>query len=255
MKKYDKVIEEIHSQFDNATIRLSSEFDEILKRVSESNSDKVEALRILGFINSSPVTDHMKLMDDERKFKEYTDYAKEYSMKYTQKFICEWQVEEICKKYGLVIGEAYRFKGFIPEKNVCDMLKFKLKTEDVLYQYGLESSHNGIKYIKHKVLWDAEKHFSNITTYNHTGLQTISVVGTKVGLHNDHVEYFRRVGFSICAPLSEMDMTNATVTDGYKIQSTIKDPIVLQKVLGGYLVITAWGDEASDPNVINANNN
>jgi hypothetical protein len=33
------------------------------------------------------------------------------------------------------------------------------------------------------------------------------------------------------------------------------DPIVLQPVDGGYLVVTAWGDEASDPLVVNANRN
>ena len=33
------------------------------------------------------------------------------------------------------------------------------------------------------------------------------------------------------------------------------DPIVLAKVQGGYLVVTAWGDEASDPDVHNENLN
>lgn len=33
------------------------------------------------------------------------------------------------------------------------------------------------------------------------------------------------------------------------------DPIVLAKVQGGYLVVTAWGDEASDPDVTQPNRN
>lgn len=33
------------------------------------------------------------------------------------------------------------------------------------------------------------------------------------------------------------------------------DPIVLAKVQGGYLVVTAWGDEAEDPDVIQPNRN
>ncbi len=33
------------------------------------------------------------------------------------------------------------------------------------------------------------------------------------------------------------------------------DPIVLAKVQGGYLVVTAWGDEASDPDVVQPRRN
>ena len=37
---------------------------------------------------------------------------------------------------------------------------------------------------------------------------------------------------------------------GYKIQN-IPDPVVLQPVCGGYLIVCAWGDEASDEIVVN----
>ena len=38
-------------------------------------------------------------------------------------------------------------------------------------------------------------------------------------------------------------------------ENEIPDPVVLQEVRGGYLIITAWGDEASDPLIVNKNNN
>ncbi len=31
----------------------------------------------------------------------------------------------------------------------------------------------------------------------------------------------------------------------------VPDPVILQPVKGGYLIVTAWGDEASDPDIIN----
>ena len=35
----------------------------------------------------------------------------------------------------------------------------------------------------------------------------------------------------------------------------ILDPVVLQPVMGGYMILAAWGDEASDPLVVNEQNN
>lgn len=35
------------------------------------------------------------------------------------------------------------------------------------------------------------------------------------------------------------------------MSANVPDPVVLQQVKGGYLIITAWGDEASDENVVN----
>lgn len=43
---------------------------------------------------------------------------------------------------------------------------------------------------------------------------------------------------------------------GYKIQNIpAPDPVTLQPVKGGYLILAAWGDEASDEIVVNQNNN
>lgn len=55
----------------------------------------------------------------------------------------------------------------------------------------------------------------------------------------------------ICAPVKDME-TKGTRRKGHRIYD---DPVVLQPVNGGYLVVTAWGNEASDENVINHNQN
>lgn len=38
---------------------------------------------------------------------------------------------------------------------------------------------------------------------------------------------------------------------GYKLEKHIPDPVVLRHEHGGYLIVTAWGDEESDENVVN----
>ena len=61
----------------------------------------------------------------------------------------------------------------------------------------------------------------------------------------------------IIAPLDQF-MPDPFV-DGHRVgrlgKATAPDPIVLQRVERGYLIITAWGDEASDPIVVNSKNN
>ena len=53
-----------------------------------------------------------------------------------------------------------------------------------------------------------------------------------------------------------MDISGLELKEGYKLEKKfIPDPVVLQPVKGGYLILTAWGDEASDPIVINEINN
>lgn len=64
--------------------------------------------------------------------------------------------------------------------------------------------------------------------------------------------YLRPLGLKICAPLKDMDTKGMRIL-GYKLKKEIPDPVVLQPIVGGYLIVTAWGDEASDENVINEN--
>jgi len=54
-----------------------------------------------------------------------------------------------------------------------------------------------------------------------------------------------------------MDISGLELKEGYKLERKIEipDPVVLQPVKGGYLILTAWGDEASDPLVMNEINN
>lgn len=81
------------------------------------------------------------------------------------------------------------------------------------------------------------------------------------GLKNENIDRLLitdpRDSLTICAPVKDMDMTGMEITQGYKMTKKVEipDPVVLQEVYGGYLIVTAWGDEASDPIVVNPINN
>ena len=56
--------------------------------------------------------------------------------------------------------------------------------------------------------------------------------------------------------VNRLEISGLKLVEGYKLEKKhIPDPVVLQPVKGGYLILTAWGDEASDPLVVNEINN
>jgi hypothetical protein len=69
--------------------------------------------------------------------------------------------------------------------------------------------------------------------------------------YNKESEYTIGTGLLIIATKDQLNMKNARV-QGHKLVDIVKeDPIVLQPVKNGYLIVSAWGVEASDKEVQN----
>jgi len=77
--------------------------------------------------------------------------------------------------------------------------------------------------------------------------------GTYVSHYSAYEE--RPLPMKICAPAQFMDMRSIKVSNNYKLESSTPvyytDPVVIQPVHDGYLIVSAWGNEASDPIVVN----
>lgn len=196
----------------------------------DNGTEKDKRLFELGFINAQGT-------------EKYSSKAVYYQKKYPlYKFITKKQVTAICKKYGLIFGKIALFNGFVPEKNLKEIECFKIEWIDcsVFYnEWDIKFEFNQLpdkikkKFIAH------ENEFNKITTRE---ISENEFTGKKYNM-------------MIVAPKEQFNLP-----DDYKIDWKTKkiinmDPIVLQKVNGGYLVITAWGNEASDENVINPINN
>jgi hypothetical protein len=59
----------------------------------------------------------------------------------------------------------------------------------------------------------------------------------------------------IAAPRSMFYSNVSQVSGSHELRNMPRDPVVLCPVDGGYLIIAAWGQEASDENVVNEKNN
>lgn len=188
---YSDVIQEIHGKFDSSTNQL---LEQATKIINEGNTvEKAVRLKEVGFGKAKEVRENelnIKIRTLAEQTAKIVDY---YSRKYPlYKFITMDQVMDIAKKYDLVLGDTSDYMGFIPEKNLAEIEKFKINEED--------------------------KRLDN------------STIGK----------------LKIVAPVKDFDMRGKMVRG-----RIIEDPIVLQEVRYGFLIVTKWGNEASDPIVQN----
>jgi hypothetical protein len=192
----------------NAGDKLLKTANDLLDVLSIPNQEKVAQLKQLGFHQTKQVTETHETQKKINEQKKISDAISAFRVEYPNyKYITVEIAEKICDKYNLVLGSVERFKGFVPQKNVDEILKF-------FEMYPKEASYSK-----------------------------------------------QPVPLAICAPLKDMDMKGMHLEGSKMVKDVpVPDPVVLlpknhPNGTSGYLILTAWGDEASDPLVVNQNNN
>jgi len=234
--EYPEEVKEIHREFFTSSDTLLKEAYKIINKGESIEVKKGARLSALGFSNTAQAQDSAETMKEVVRTEKEMQSALYYKSKYPlNKFITTDEVRRICEKYGLACASVERFRGFVPEKNLLEIERFK-GVEDVdavktVYSIGIHS-----KYIGEKLNDDGE----SAGRYNNL-------------YKSEEIEKPLR----ICAPRKDMDLTNLETEDGYffETKKDIPDPVVIKDVKGGFLIITAWGPEASDPLVVNEINN
>lgn len=246
-KSTNQLIQEIHEDFMTEVDKLLAEakITREIKTDKEDLLNKSEQLKKLGFVSAKEVKDaeaeenRLEALKVENNRKESLVKTINYfTDKYPlYKFITESSVKRICEKYGLIYGPVNKFIAEVPQKNLEEIAKFKIQSEDMCY---IEETH-----------------------YRRSNSPTTRIVGAYKYTHqysdDENFRYnYYPMSLEIAAPKSNFDMLNMEVRN-FKLTETIKkeipDPIVLQPVFYNgtkhYLIVTAWGTEASDSEVIN----
>ncbi len=264
-KNYPKEVLEIHHEFQIASETLLMTAKSIIDEASTKDVQKVNRLEKLGFKQAGQVTEIKPLMQQAELSKEQIELVKYYQREYPlNKFITEEQVKAICHKWNLVCGDVGRYKGFVPEKNLRDIEKFNLKNNEKGGHIFISKEGENI-FLSDDDLTAYGKDFFKRNPTNGmyiTGRDGEDIYGgnkfltEKCHARFSHTRYLfvnRAIEcvLQICAPVKDMDISGLELKDGYKLIKHVPDPVVLQPVKGGYLILTAWGDEASDENVVN----
>ena len=249
-----EVIAEIHESFDTASEKLLKEAKEIL--AGSYDTEKGERLKAIGFVSAKKVVEAEKAISDKRKNKELASLIEYYQMYYpNNKFITEEKTKEICQKYGLLCADTKYYISDVPEKNLSEIEAFKLRDDDmekINYNwYEIERTPNYSDYVpcynkKDGAIW-------GFKIYRRTpffGMELYFEHRSETETHE-----FRKENLKICASVKDFDTNNMRIEDGYKLEQNLPDPIVLQPVKGGYLVVSKWGLEGQDADLINEKSN
>lgn len=236
-KKYPDVVYQIHHEFEIASEQLVLQANAIIAEAGTKDVDKVSRLEKFGFKQVKQVVEIKPLIQKAELSKEQIEFVRYYQLNYpNNKFITEEQVKTICHKYNLVCGEVGLFKGFVPEKNLRDIESFKIKEPES------------------KLITTQRIRSTPVTNFSGklTKGEMKDLLSKGTIIVDDHWVDIATPVLQICAPVKDMDLTGKTITEGYKVTEIhIPDPVVLQPVKGGYLILTAWGDEANDELVVN----
>jgi hypothetical protein len=252
--KYPKIVERIHTEFMTAGDILLKEAECILAKSLESDIEKGLLLKKLGFSESPEAKASEKILQEKEDALELAHLISSYNQHYpNNKFITPDQVARICDKYNLVCGPVDRYRGFVPKDKLKQISEFILKPEhkepDKIRVTGFSFPHAQdreigiLKKINPKMIFPCD-------TMNQRG--TLSAYGVEVNV--DQYDRISTPELLICAPKKDMNMKGLSKVGAMfamLVTVQVPDPVVLKPVKGGYLVVAAWGDEASDPIVVN----
>lgn len=250
MQEADVVtVEEIHETFfteinrllDNAKVFNSLDTDK------QALLDKCERLTKLGFYKSKEVEEaydeisrlnKLKIENEEKK--ELIDAINYFSQKYPlYKFITVESVKKICEKYGLIYGEISNYIGTIPDKNLKEIEDFKISEDDEAYTVNST--------------WGIVNDDPVFMSFKKT--QSINYKDSYTDSYKKYHYSIEKSKLVIAAPISDFDTKNMKIEKHQLIKVPVQDPIVLKPVIYNekryFLIMSAWGEEASDENVVN----
>lgn len=231
------IIAEIHAEFDTASERLLKEAKEVL--AGSYDLEKGKRLAAVGFVQSKTAVESDLIAKDIAEKTRLSERIEYYKQNYpANKFITEKEVERICKKYGLLKAATEHYISDVPEKNLSEIESFKLLDADKepvrLFW---------VKYVNGHYNYAEKTDDGAMYGFYKSGFCRVDDT-TKEFIYNDRP-------LQICASVKDFNTEYMRIEKGYKLEVNLPDPIVLQPVNDGYLVVTKWGLEAEDELLVN----
>lgn len=276
----EELIEQIHSEFYTAQDNIMDCMYEELDKYPKEFVDKVINLNDIGFKNANEVRE---VKNKVTYFSGLNAFIRTISgVFYGTKIITQKQVDRICNTYGLKTSGVKNFIGFVPNLNLNEIDNFiKMLKKRIIMSNGiarLNESRMCYAFINEEL-----NVFNPMSIMVSDNPPSSTVRFNQKLLSNENLDFNQCMSLMICAP--GHDMIDKLKEDPYiwntlfnrrlglfSIKDNIKqemleaeierfkDPIVLSpfkhKEYGQlFFVVTAWGDEASDPDIINPTKN
>lgn len=250
----ETVVEKIHAEFNTASDELLKEAKAVLEKESKRDIRGAWLLRLLGFKQAAQVRERKEQHERVAMALSTAKKVQRFSGS-RMKFITPEKVREICRKYDLFLGPVRRFKGFIPPESAREIATLMFRPGYWMKRIAFRLVYHWQAFVAYAIIGVAVGGLVATFLVNPRWLFAIPAGLLAVPAWWSYSENDRAASrrllrdhpLVIVAPQNAFD-TDGLETDRYShsLRVAPKDPIVLYRVRGGYLVVTAWGPEAEE---------
>lgn len=269
-------IEALKTSLENFKSDNSTIYDKIKKLTDLNLTSTPSAKNSLAKLKEEEEKIRVKIMDvkkDINKAEKINSLIAKYAIEYpTYKFIDTQTMIDIMVKYNLVLGEAFTYAKEIPTENLEVISYFTSKVKETEQTYNLSSRRSGsfsYYYIEkeHKAapsdcegffIKDPMRYFNDkhlITSYTSSALKIIAPESHFKVPTFTHENAYRD---SVEVPIMKLDkatrmfkFSTEQLNELEKIKMEILDPIAVLEVDSGFIILTAWDEEADIPEIQN----
>lgn len=253
-----KTFKEVHEDLDNEQLFLKKSHD--IKGFKE----KADFLKNIGFTNSIATKLYTAVADNH-------SVVQQYDAKYLglYKFILKPQLERLCEKYNLFVREPKHFLGDMPESNIKEMMNFSIYSKDLPIDIldvrpRSKDEHERFHYSTSvDATYDLWLSHYRAELYKHLGFDMMPLPSHDVSDFKIPIALLRQLGFGGAITIAAVEnlfdtkafeKSRSRIIGRTELQPKNQvdlDPIVLCETKHGYIVVTAWGDEANDELILN----
>lgn len=271
VEESNKLVQEIHDKVDWFAMYTkeipNTLLDERLEKIQAIKSETLgylERRERIGFaLNEKQIQEkqqkltEMKGIDLEikeiEKEKNERKMLNDLRVKYPQrKFVHMKEINELCKKYGLVLGWTEFYIGELPEENLKQIEAYK-KPDEAYAIYEISKRVYNQKTHRHEDEYYFTIHEPVFDYYDSPIIDYSRVFNDVDGVRYQKTKREEVNTFLIACPAKDL---LKTITEPIK-SIVVQDPIVMFPIGDENIVeiICKWGIEASDPILLNPNNN
>lgn len=232
-------------------------------RTGPSGEAFADRLHALGFTQAQGADYKAKKQEAERLGALVVKYETEYP---GLKFIHSEAMDRVCKKYKLTIGKPSNYTGDIPEwalKAIEDN-KHLIRTWEEPIRQIFAWGTGGVDWMQQAMMdrqqslqrrmmnmWLPELGSSDAADAAHWTMDEASLIKPEIKKAPKSKTTTRTLNnLMIVAPNKHMKAGVNEQKKGNRLVE-VQDPIVCLDVEGGYIVLAAWGEEGSDPRILN----
>lgn len=234
-----EVVQEIHQKVLTSGDHCLAEAKKILQTKEAEEIELFEKMKQRGFGNTKEIKEReaeIKLQAEARaKAKLIADYAIRYPHK---KFISTEEMDKICTDYKLILGADQHYTGSIPLRSMKEIVDFKLNPVDEIHYEGTWRAIESTQISKTKGVID----WKEISKEKY---MAATEGGKKLVQNNNRKHYISNTDYRMVAAPQSMFKIEGMVIEGNQLKKVVEvdDPVCLQPVRYGYIIVAVWGEE------------